>query len=205
MSYSPNTWHTGDTITHDALNNLESGLQAAAATADAGLSAATSAQQASQSAQTTATQASSDAAGALSAAQAKADVSYVDTSVAGVGVATATANTVARRDGSANLSAAGVLLGAQNASANAAARKDYVDGLVGPNTAAIAAMPTSYAYIPPGTTITVVKDGTTGWPVRPTARADVVVAWKGQDPSPSIVASGTAGMLNNVDIRFVTP
>lgn len=61
------------------------------------------------------------------------------------------------------------------------------------------------ANIPAGSTITVLKDATTGWPARPTSRTDVIVAWKGADPSPSIVSSGTGGMLNNVDYRLVTP
>ena len=67
----------------------------------------------------------------------------------------------------------------------------------------MAAVP--YADLPPGTTITVAKDPTAGWPARPTSRADLVVQWKGPDPSPDIVSSGTAGMLDNVDVRFVTP
>lgn len=62
----------------------------------------------------------------------------------------------------------------------------------------------AYADFPAGATITVLKDATTGWPARPTARADLIVAWKGPDPSPSIVTSGTAGMLDNVDYRLVT-
>lgn len=61
-----------------------------------------------------------------------------------------------------------------------------------------------YSTLPAGTTITVLKSGST-WPARPSARADLIVAWKGADPSPSIVSSGTAGMLNNVDYRLVTP
>jgi hypothetical protein len=61
-----------------------------------------------------------------------------------------------------------------------------------------------YSTLPAGTTLTVLKSGST-WPARPTARTDIVVAWKGADPSPAIVASGTAGMLNNVDYRLVTP
>lgn len=48
------------------------------------------------------------------------------------------------------------------------------------------------------------KSGTT-WPARPTADASVMVFWVGADPSPAIVNSGTGGMLNNVDIRLVTP
>jgi len=62
----------------------------------------------------------------------------------------------------------------------------------------------SYANLPAGTTLTVVKSGST-WPARPTSRTDIIVQWKGPDPSPSIVASGTAGMLDNVDMRFITP
>lgn len=57
--------------------------------------------------------------------------------------------------------------------------------------------------IPSGSTITVIKQAT--WPARPTIRTDVIVIWKGPDPSPSIVESGTGGMLDNVDMRFVTP
>ena len=62
----------------------------------------------------------------------------------------------------------------------------------------------TYADLPSGSTLTVSKSGST-WPARPTSRADVVVHWKGPDPSPSIVSSGTGGMLDNVDIRYVTP
>ncbi len=60
------------------------------------------------------------------------------------------------------------------------------------------------ADLPAGSTITVAKSGGT-WPARPTARTDIIVQWKGADPSPSIVSSGTGGMMDNVDIRFVTP
>lgn len=83
---------------------------------------------------------------------------------------------------------------------------------------------TGIASLPKGATITVTKDPTTGfWPasylsdgtpvytggsasagLRPTSRSDVIVWWKGPDPSPAIVSSGTAGMLNNVDMRAVT-
>lgn len=62
----------------------------------------------------------------------------------------------------------------------------------------------SYANLPAGSTITVAKSSGT-WPARPTSRTDIIVQWKGADPSPSIVESGTGGMLDNVDIRFVTP
>lgn len=61
-----------------------------------------------------------------------------------------------------------------------------------------------YSTLPAGTTLTVAKTGST-WPARPTNRNDIIVQWKGPDPSPTIVSSGTGGMLDNVDIRFVTP
>lgn len=63
--------------------------------------------------------------------------------------------------------------------------------------------PIDVARLPSGSTLTVQK--TSSWPARPTSRADITVAWKGPDPSPAIVTSGTGGMLNNVDIRLVTP
>jgi hypothetical protein len=62
----------------------------------------------------------------------------------------------------------------------------------------------SYALMPASTTLTVVKSAGV-WPARPTSRSDIVVQWKGPDPSPSIVSSGTGGMLDNVDIRLITP
>lgn len=62
----------------------------------------------------------------------------------------------------------------------------------------------TFENIPAGSTLTVLKSGST-WPARPTARSDVFVAWKGPDPSPGIVASGTGGMLDGVDYRLVTP
>ena len=62
----------------------------------------------------------------------------------------------------------------------------------------------SYADLPAGVTITVFKSGGV-WPARPTARTDLVVAWRGPDPAPAIVTSGTGGMLENVDKHEVTP
>lgn len=77
-----------------------------------------------------------------------------------------------------------------------------------------------------GNTVTVQKDPVTGfWPVsydpttgapsysggsassgvRPTSSSLITVFWKGPDPAPAIVSSGTGGMLNNVDVRIVTP
>ena len=60
------------------------------------------------------------------------------------------------------------------------------------------------SLLPAGSTLTVQKSGGV-WPARPTSRSDITVQWKGPDPSPSIVSSGTGGMLDNVDVRFVTP
>jgi hypothetical protein len=63
-----------------------------------------------------------------------------------------------------------------------------------------------YSVLPAGTTITIIKDPVNGWPSnRYSARADLIFAWKGPDPSPPIVSSGTGGMLNGVDYRLVTP
>lgn len=86
-----------------------------------------------------------------------------------------------------------------------------------------AASLTSVAGLPPGSVLTIQKDTVTGfWPasydvnglpvytggsssagVRPTGRTDIMCIWKGADPSPGIVSSGTAGMLSNVDERHV--
>lgn len=52
---------------------------------------------------------------------------------------------------------------------------------------------TSDLILYPGTNITVDKTGST-WPARPTTRTDVTVRWRGADPSPAVVSSGTAGM-----------
>lgn len=57
----------------------------------------------------------------------------------------------------------------------------------------------------PYATITVQKNTNGTWPARPTARADVTVAWKGPDPSPAVVSSGTGGMRDGIDYRLVTP
>lgn len=61
----------------------------------------------------------------------------------------------------------------------------------------------SYDKLTPGTTLTVLKASGV-WPARPTSRTDIIVQWKGADPSPAIVSSGTGGMIDNVDIRLVT-
>jgi hypothetical protein len=64
--------------------------------------------------------------------------------------------------------------------------------------------------LPAGSTL-IVRKVSGNWPggdadtgVRPTARTDIVVNWVGPDPSPDIVASGTGGMLDNVDLRSIT-
>lgn len=64
--------------------------------------------------------------------------------------------------------------------------------------------PIGYADLPAGVTITVFKSAGV-WPARPTARTDLVVAWRGPDPAPAIITSGTGGMLENVDKHEVTP
>jgi hypothetical protein len=58
------------------------------------------------------------------------------------------------------------------------------------------------SLMPAGTTLTVYKSGGT-WPARPTSRADITVRWNGDDPSPSIVSSGTGGMLDGIDVREI--
>jgi len=75
---------------------------------------------------------------------------------------------------------------------------------VGQQVKAVKTTPGAYASAIPGSTFTVTKTGST-WPARPTARTDVTVQWKGADPSPAIVSSGTGGMIDGVDIRLVTP
>lgn len=62
--------------------------------------------------------------------------------------------------------------------------------------------PLNYDQLPAGTTLTVVKRDNS-WPPRPTDRSDIIVQWKGPDPSPPIIASGTGGMLANVDVRLI--
>lgn len=59
----------------------------------------------------------------------------------------------------------------------------------------------NYDRLPAGTTLTVAKSGGT-WPSRPTSRTDIIVQWKGADPSP---VTGGSGMVNNVDTRLITP
>jgi hypothetical protein len=75
------------------------------------------------------------------------------------------------------------------------------------NTATGLYEPTSiWALLPAGTTITMTKAAGV-WPGAPTTRADIVIIWKGPDPSPASAASRTLGvaeMLNNVDMRAIT-
>jgi hypothetical protein len=82
------------------------------------------------------------------------------------------------------------------------ATDDVVNNRVNVTIAAAATI--SIDNLPAGTTLTVLKSGGV-WPDRPTARSDIIVQWKGPDPSPPIISSGTGGMLDNVDIRLVTP
>jgi hypothetical protein len=77
---------------------------------------------------------------------------------------------------------------------------------IGADVKAIKTTPASYATLPAGSTITLTKPSGGTWPGVPTTRTDVIVIWKGADPSPSIVASRTlnsAGLLNGVDFRLV--
>lgn len=81
---------------------------------------------------------------------------------------------------------------------------DALAGTLTINSAASGLTSVTYADLPAGTTVTVLKSGGV-WPARPTARADLIVAWKGADPDPAIVASGTGGMHDGIDYRLVTP
>jgi hypothetical protein len=67
--------------------------------------------------------------------------------------------------------------------------------------AAWAALVVAIAEATPGS-LFVVQKVSGAWPVRPSNRTDIFVAWKGADPSPDINATY---MLNNVDVRWVTP
>lgn len=62
----------------------------------------------------------------------------------------------------------------------------------------------TYENLPAGTLIVVRKTNGT-WPARPTARTDITIDWTGTAPFPPIVASGTGGMLDNVDRKSITP
>jgi hypothetical protein len=62
-----------------------------------------------------------------------------------------------------------------------------------------------YERLPIGSTITITKSGGT-WPGSPTGREDLVIIWKGAEPSPPIVSTrtvGVAGLLDNVDLRLI--
>jgi hypothetical protein len=67
--------------------------------------------------------------------------------------------------------------------------------------AAWAALVVAIAEATPGS-LFVVQKVSGVWPVRPSSRTDIFVAWKGADPTPAINATY---MLNNVDVRWVTP
>lgn len=63
-----------------------------------------------------------------------------------------------------------------------------------------------YSELPPLMAAVVTKSGGT-WPGPPTLRSDIIIIWKGPDPSPAIVSVrtlGVPGMLDNVDIRIIT-
>ena len=63
----------------------------------------------------------------------------------------------------------------------------------------------SYEVLPPNTTITLSKVNGV-WPGVPTSRADTIIIWKGEDPSPPIVSVRTVGeaaMLDGVDLRII--
>lgn len=60
----------------------------------------------------------------------------------------------------------------------------------------------SYADVPAGSTYTILKTQA-GWPARYSSRPDLTFIWVGPDPSPAIVASGTAGMHAS-DMRAVS-
>lgn len=89
---------------------------------------------------------------------------------------------------------------------------------------------TTGGYVPvanlaPGDTLTVRKDPTTGfWPasydtngsavytggsasagVRPTARSDIFIHWKGWQPFPPTVTTGSGGVRDNLDMKIEIP
>jgi hypothetical protein len=92
-----------------------------------------------------------------------------------------------------------VILGADNIAEGAS----HLFLTASERTAIAGASAPTLANIPAGSTLTVQSTAGT-WPARPTSRADVIVIWKGPDPSPAIVSSGTGGMRDGIDIRFVT-
>jgi hypothetical protein len=199
VAYTKQTWADGEAgetpIEAAALNHIEDGIEAAAATADT--------------------------ASAGLADKADADHTHTELTTA---TDTSTAGTIVRRDASGGFGAAYVFGLLTPSGATSATPKSYVDS--GDATAkvrtnhtgtqaistvdglqtALDAKLESVAFddLPAGTTLTVLKSGGT-WPARPTSRSDIIVAWKGADPSPAIVTSGTGGMLDEVDYRLVTP
>jgi hypothetical protein len=67
----------------------------------------------------------------------------------------------------------------------------------------------SIASLPSGTLLVVRRNADGTWPARPTNRTDLIVAWMGtfttSSGEPPIVSSGTSGMIDGVDLRWVTP
>lgn len=56
--------------------------------------------------------------------------------------------------------------------------------------------PVDYADLPPGVQLRQFKEAGV-WPARLTAREDLPTTWEGPTPAPSVVTSGTGGMLPN--------
>lgn len=135
MAYVPTTWNTGDTITADKLNHLESGVAAndaavtsAANGASAANSAAEAAQQTAQTAQQTAQTAQSAAQQAKSAAETAQETAEAAQAAIPKAASTDTAGTVKQIANIAQLSAAptqadfnGLLTALQNAGIMASA------------------------------------------------------------------------------------
>jgi len=61
----------------------------------------------------------------------------------------------------------------------------------------------NYAVATPGSRFTILRDGTSAWPARPSDRADIFFDWEGAGDDPAIVSSGTGGMRAG-DHRIVT-
>lgn len=57
---------------------------------------------------------------------------------------------------------------------------------------------------PAGAMFSVYKSAGT-WPSRPTSRSDITVFWIGTAAAPSIITSGTSGMLQDVDVWIEQP
>lgn len=196
MSYTKQIWADdppGETpITAATLDYIEQGIEDAAAAADTALET-----KADEAAVTAALALKADS----TALALKANTSDVNTALATKADQSAVTVALAPKADTATVNAALALKADQSAVTAALAAKantTYVD-------AQIASIPPpTLANLPAGMTITIVKSGGV-WPARYSSRSDLIFAWKGPDPSPPIVSSGTAGMLNNVDYRLVTP